>query len=334
MPEQTLPSTAMLTLKRTARCAGTLLLTSALMACSAQNFDLPQEQQAFGEIVTYNNKVDILFMMDNSSSMLQYQNKFSAQVPAMLEKLNALKLNYHIGITTSDMRSGGTGGDLVGTPNFLTSGSSDLVNVLTNRVKVGQSGSDLERGLESMQNVLSASNLSGAHKDFFREDALLVLIFLTNEDDYSTGSSASYVNFLNALKPSSNGQTSWIANFIGVVSIDSDCSTTADFKEAGLRYMSLVEASGGRNESICKTSLAQAVQNIRARIIEVMTDFALKRKPVVDTITVFIDGVKLAQDYVNGWSYYAEGNFIRFNGTAVPSAAAQVVIDFKPAEAM
>ncbi|MBX3017494.1 MAG: VWA domain-containing protein [Bdellovibrionaceae bacterium] len=317
------------------RLAGLVLLGSALMACSAQNFDLPQEQRAFGQIVTYNNKVDVLFMMDNSSSMLQYQNKFAQQVPAMIDKLDALKLDYHIGITTSDMRSGGTGGDLIGSPNFVTPRTPDLKTVLSNRVKVGQTGSDLERGLESIQSVLSSSNLNGAHKDFFREDALLVLIFLTNEDDYSTGSTASYVNFLNKLKPMyKNNQPSWIANFIGVVSIDADCRTTADFKEAGLRYMDLVRASGGRNESICKTSLDQAVNNIRARIVEVMTDFPLDRKPVLETLTVFVNGVKLAQDDKNGWSYFAEGNFIRFNGTAVPSADAEILIDFKPAEAM
>lgn len=317
------------------RLAGLVLLGSALMACSAQRFDLPQEQRAFGQIVTYNSKVDILFMMDNSSSMLQYQNRFALQVPAMIQKLNALKLDYHIGITTSDMRSGGTGGDLIGAPNFVTPATPDLVNVLANRVKVGQTGSDLERGLESVREVLSPSNLRGAHKDFFREDALLVLIFLTNEDDYSAGSTASYVNFLNQLKPVyRNNQPSWIANFIGVVSIDADCKTTADFKEAGLRYMALVEASGGRNESICKTSLDQAVNNIRARIVEVMTDFPLDRKPVIETITVFVNGAKLAQDDVNGWSYVADGNFIRFNGAAVPAADAEILIDFKPAEAM
>lgn len=305
------------------------------MACSAQRFDLPQEQQAFGQIVTYNNKVDILFMMDNSSSMLQYQNKFAQQVPAMIDKLNALKLDYHIGITTSDMRSGGTGGDLIGSPNYVTALTPNLTTTLANRVKVGQSGSDLERGLESVRTVLSSSNLQGAHKDFFRADALLVLIFLTNEDDYSTGSASSYIEFLNELKPIyKRGQPSWIANFIGVVSIDADCSTTADFKEAGLRYMQLVQASGGRNESICKTSLDQAVNNIRARIVEVMTDFPLERKPVVETITVFVNGVKLPQDDVNGWTYFADGNYIRFNGNAVPASDAEIVIDFKPAEAM
>lgn len=305
-----------------------------VLGCSQQRFDLPQEQQSFGQIVTYNSKVDVLFMMDNSSSMLQYQTRFAQQVPQMLEKLNQLKLDYHIGITTSDMRSGGTGGDLIGSPNFVTASTPNLIAALGSRVTVGQSGSDLERGLESIQTVLSPAALSRDHKDFFRADALLVLIFLTNEDDYSSGSTATVIDFLNALKPPFKGnQPSWIANFIGVVSIDADCSTTADFKEAGLRYMDLVEASGGRSESICKTSLEQAVTNIRARIVEVMTDFYLTRKPLLETITVMINGKKIANDSLNGWSYEAKGNYIRFNGVSIPKADDQIVVDFKPAEA-
>lgn len=318
----------------TTQAIGLWCLLLAMTGCQSQSFDLPQEQQAFGQIVTYNNKVDILFMMDNSSSMLQYQNKFSLQVPQMLEKLNALKLDYHIGVTTSDMRTGATGGDLIGSPNFVTSATPDLINVLASRVKVGQTGSDLERGLESLKSVFSPSMLSGDHRQFLRDDALLVVIFLTNEDDYSAESTTSYISFMDQLKPPfEDGQSSWIANFIGVVSIDSDCNTTGDFKEAGLRYMDLVAASGGRNESICKTSLAQAVNNIRARILEVMTDFKLSRKPLIETISVLINGQKIAQDPENGWSYDAAGNFIRFHGTAVPKADDQIVVDFKPAEA-
>lgn len=315
--------------------ASVLVLT--LGACSKQNFDLPQEQQAFGQTVTYNNKVDILLMMDNSSSMLQYQNKFAQQVPMMLNKLDQLKMDYHIAVTTSDMRAAGTGGKLFGMPKFVTPLTPNLATTLQAKVTVGQNGSDLERGLESVRTLLEPASLASGAKDFFRQDALLVIIFLTNEDDYSAGTVQSYVDFFDALKPpfkdNRNNQPSWIANFIGVVSIDSNCNTTADFKEAGLRYMGLVEASGGLNESICRTSLDQAVSNIRARIIEVLTDFYLDRKPVIETITVMLNGVAVPNESTNGWSYEADGNFIRFNGTSVPGAEDQIVVDFKPAEA-
>lgn len=311
-----------------------ILTCGSLLACSNQNFDLPQEQVAFGQVVTYNNKVDILLMMDNSSSMQQYQDRFALQVPGMLEKLDQLKLDYHIGVTTSDMRSGGTGGLLVGSPNFVSRSTPNMISILQNRVRVGQSGSDLERGLQSIRELLSPNSLQGSAQGFFRDDALLVLIFLTNEDDYSSGSVSSYVEFFNLLKPPMKGnQPSWIANFIGVVSIDADCRTTADFKEAGLRYMALADASGGRKESICRSSLDQAIGNIRARIVEVMTDFYLNRKPVIETIKVYVNNREVPRDAVNGWSYDPEKNMIRFNGSSVPTSDAQIVVDFKPAEA-
>ncbi len=44
---------------------------------------------------------------------------------------------------------------------------------------VGEAGSNNERGLESMQTVLSSSYLSNEGRGFLRNDALLVVIALS-----------------------------------------------------------------------------------------------------------------------------------------------------------
>lgn len=312
----------------------TLASAFALTACQGQSFDLPPASVEYGQVVTYNRKVDILIMVDNSSSMLQYQNKFSAQVPDMLNRLNAIGMDYQIGVTTSDMRSAGTGGQLFGNPKYITKNTPNAAALLQNMIRVGESGSDLERGISSVYQLLQPSYLAGEGAGFIRKDALLGLVFLTNEDDYSQNAVADYKAYFDTIKPLYKGnQRGWIANFIGVLSIDGDCQTTPDFKEAGLRYMALATASGGVKESICRSSLSNAIRSIGARIEQVLTEFYLQRRPVVDSITVSIGGKSIPMDPVNGWTYHEDGNFIRMHGTSIPGENQSVLIDFQPAEA-
>ena len=53
--------------------------TGFLFSCSnkATSFSLPSTQDSFGQVITRNNKVDILFVIDNSASMMQYQQRLA-----------------------------------------------------------------------------------------------------------------------------------------------------------------------------------------------------------------------------------------------------------------
>lgn len=314
---------------------------SAMMMACAQNvsFDLPQTQDNFGQSVTYNNKVDILWIVDNSTSMLKHQERLSEQIPALVDKLNTLKMDYHMAVVTTSM--GGTspdGGRFIGSPKYVTSKTANLVSTLKTRMIVGEAGSNLERGLESMENVLSAGYLANEGKGFFRNDALLVVIALSDEDDFSKSSSSAgisyYTQLLDGIKePWVDGSRSWVFNFIGVLSLSSHCKTFNDFASAGLSYMGLADASGGVKESICSTNLSSAVGNIRSRIYQILTDFKLSKVPLESSITVKINGVSIPRDTTNGWDYLADKNLIRFYGSAVPAADASIKVDFKPKDA-
>lgn len=313
-------------------------ISTILMACSqGVKFDLPPASQNFEQSITYNNKVDILWIVDNSSSMLKHQQSLSTQVPELVGKLNDLKMDYHMAVVTTSV--GGTnpdGGKFIGSPKYLTASTPDLVNNLKNRMIVGESGSNNERGLESMEKALSANYLSNEGKGFFRNDALLVVIALSDENDKSAVSSPSthYVNFLDSIKePWVDGSRSWVFNFIGVLPTSVNCKTFNDYSEAGLTFIDIVKTSGGVQESICDTSLAAAVSTVRARIYQILTDFKLTQKPVVESITVEINKQAIPRSNVNGWDYIESLNIIRFYGSAVPAADASINVDFKRAEA-
>jgi len=310
---------------------------SLLTACQDVKFDLPAASDNFNQSVTYNNKVDILWIMDNSSSMQQHQSDLSKQIPDMMAKLNSLKMDYHMAVVTSSM--GGTnptGGHMIGSPRYFTSSTPNVAALMQARLVVGQDGSDLERGLQSMETVLSSSYQANEGSGFLRNDALLVVIALSDEDDKSKSSSAVtyYTNFLDSVKaPWVDGGRSWVFNFIGVLSISSQCKTFNDYAEAGLAFIGLADASGGTKDSICSSDLSSAVSNVRARIVQIITDYKLSSKPILSSIVVKINGVTIPNSTTNGWGYLADKNAIRFYGSAIPAADVSISVDFKPAEA-
>lgn len=311
-------------------------LGALLLGCGKQEFAVPDASIDFASSVTYNNKVDVILMVDNSSSMTQYQNKFADQVPAMLSSLDRLGMDYNFVVVTSDMRSGGSGGMFVGSPKVLKKSTPNLSTLLRARVQQGQTGSDLERGLQSIQSVLSPSYLANEGAGFLREDALLAVIALSNEDDYSSGSVNSHIDFFEALKPKFKGTTqAWLVNFIGVPNLSSSCSTALDgnYKEPGLRWIDLASYSGGTVQAICDTSLAYAVDNVRKRIVEIMTDYHLGRRPKIETIVVRKNGMLVPQSPTNGWQFLPDTNAVRFYGDAVPGADDKISVDFSPMDA-
>jgi hypothetical protein len=322
---------------KTTKILMTAFLALSAIACTKNSFPLADEQKSFSQPTYYNNKVDIVMMVDNSSSMLQYQNKLANEIPGMIANLNAQGMDYHIVVVTSDVRNAGNGNRFVGSPKVLTRATPDVANVLKTRIQQGQTGSDLEQGLTSIKTVLSPDYLAGEGAGFLREEALLAILALSNEDDFSSGSVASYKDFFDQLKPKFKGTNqAWLLNFIGIPNLQSSCNTAlgGSFIDPGLRWIELTEYTGGIISPICDGTLASAVENVRKKIVQILTDFHLEREPKVETIVVRVNGAIIPQSNVNGWEYIADGYIVRFHGSAVPGADDGISIDFSPIEAL
>ena len=307
------------------------------LGCSKQNYNLADANTSFDSTVTYNNKVDIILMIDNSSSMLQYQNKFATEVPAMLQALVAQGMDFHIAVVTTDIRTKGNGGMFVGSQKFVTNATPNLTAILSASVLQGQAGSDLEQGVESIRRVLSPSYLAGDGQGFLRDSAFLAIIALSNEDDSSPDTAASFGQYLDQVKAKYVGVgKAWSMNFIGVPSLASSCSTVlgGEYKEPGLKWIDLANQSSGRVEPICDTTLAKGVSNVRQRIQEIITEYSLGRKPKVETIVVHKNGQLVPQSNTDGWEYIPDGYIVRLHGSYLPTSTEKIDVDFSPAEAL
>lgn len=308
-----------------------------LVGCSNEvEFKVPESSQNFAQEVKYNRKVDILFVIDNSLSMELVQKQLADQIPYMFDSLQSLNMDIHIATTSTTMNSHFENvGRLIGEPKYITSGTPNFLEELKKKIFIGQDGSTIEEGLSAMATVLSETYLATEGKGFLRDDSFLNIIVLSNEDDSSPEAWNVYADFLDKLRPNhEDGSKSWAMNFFGVLSLQDSCSSSDwGYKYPGTKYMQLVDYSGGYKGSLCSTDLYKSVSSIKARIIQILTDYHLDRLPTVDSIRVFVNGNEVLKNNENGWSYIAERNLVRFNGTAVPKADDGIRVDFVPLEA-
>jgi len=314
----------------------TAVLSAAGCKNSATNFALPQQNEQFSGQTFYNNKVDLLFVVDNSKSMLQYQQRLAAKVSDMVDTLNSLGMDYRIGVTTSTMAKNSdyaSARKLVGSPVYLTAAN---INLLPDRIIVGESGSDLERSLDAMR-LVTSTDFTG---QFLRSDALFSVIFISDEVDQSSEfgnpNNDDFVNYLNTRKPLfTDGTRGWIANYIGILTNQS-CDNLGGHVSIGTQFTKLVDASKGVKSSICAADLSSAVQNIKARIISQLTSYRFKDVPNKSTIAVTVGGRAISEDAADGWTLETETNgsatiyLLKFHGSAIPAASEQVIVKYKP----
>lgn len=152
--------------------------------------------------------VDLLFVIDNSGSMADEQANLIASVPGFIDGISdrlGVSTDYHVGVVSTDEATFNgdgcqeigalvtrTGGDLSsdadcgpyvdGTP-FITP-RDDLATSFACAAQLGIDGNGIERPMDALAAALHpADGLMGCNADFLREEALLVIVLITDEED-------------------------------------------------------------------------------------------------------------------------------------------------------
>ena len=87
------------------------------------------------------NEVDILWVVDNSPSMQEEQAQVATQFGAFTEDIDTHRLDFHIGVITTDLETEGQMGALQGTPTYITPDTPDYITAFEERIQVGIGGS-------------------------------------------------------------------------------------------------------------------------------------------------------------------------------------------------
>ena len=200
--------------------------------------------------------IDILFVVDNSGSMSDEQDKLVAEVPGFVDRLTELGLGVesglHVGVvTTDDYRQNAPSscqflGALVNKVQLQTCGpyasgarymteEDDLDEAFSCAAQVGALGDGSERPIDAMLAALDEwpNRPGGCNEGFSRselavdehggnERAALVVIMLTDEDDiFSIGQPAEWVEHLAWLRGGTLDDTAVIA-----ITGDGECGET------------------------------------------------------------------------------------------------------------
>ena len=199
----------------------------ALWACNARKLappdGLPKQvvKNRFQQSV--NRDLDLLFLIDDSSSMAPLQMKMRQRLPEFMDVLKNLPgglPNVHVAVVSSSLGAGvygnvtgctpGSSGNLDGNfqhkagcglnagETFIKSlpGASaaqrsenftgDIASVFACIADLGQNGCGFEHQFESVRLALQKTQVMGQENyGFLRDSAYLAIIFLTNEDDCS-----------------------------------------------------------------------------------------------------------------------------------------------------
>lgn len=310
-----------------------LLILMFASGCDQNTFQTLNFSDEFDTVARFNNQVDVLWVVDNSfDTMIPHQNGIAEKMNLFYDQLMLSGTDFRVAATTMDMRSSGEQGEFVGSSKVVTRDTPNALEQLKSLVKLGGGGSRTEQGLEAMKTALLREYSLGERSDFLREDALLLVVFLTDDRDFSLGSVNDYYGFLNVIKGSNSAALSrWVVNFIGITDLfDPTCRTYLDYAARGSRYIELAEISGGVTESICDSDFTSYVDQVSARLMSVLSEFLLKENPILDSLRVYRNGQLVRQDNENGWSYNETRNSIQFHGSELPGPTDNIKVDYEP----
>ncbi len=285
----------------------------------------------------YSGKIDILFIMDNSGSMREEQMVVSSASAAFLNAINAENIDYHIGVTTTGIEEasgscpGGANGGEAGRlfpvdgsrARWITKNTLHAASIFASNIQVGLCHGT-ERGLEAAYRALS-SPLVGSIDDyrttisqdgnlgFYRTDARLVIVVVSDEEDQSLQNSSFYSTFFTQLKIDPN---------MVKVNVVLDTAACSSGSTHNTKYEDVAAATGGRTENICTTDWGTTLSQFAISNTTLKTRFTLTTVPENGEIIVKVNGVQVDPA---SYRYDSNVNEIVFNQAPVPGAVIEVI---------
>lgn len=333
-------------------------------------FSVNAKSDSFQQAYTRNDKIDLLFIVDNSGSMDEEQANLSASFNNFIGEFTDKELNFQIGVISTDTVT--TAAHWTNSPynNFNNSGRGTLLyrktsgyqKILTsfmpdatvktqfaNNVLIGTNGSGAESGILSATQFLDTARLAGWNNGFIRSDAFLSIIVVSDEDESYGNTNSTYIKnnttdknaringFLAALDTAKgvvDGDRSRI-RFDAVVATDfSFCNNAVPGSVISASAVGTVYMEVAQTLSGVSvpvcTDFSSAIADIAEELVVATTRFHLAQPPDGPINGVYVNEGAVPHDATNGWQYLSASQEIEFRGTAIPSAGASIRVDYIP----
>lgn len=287
-------------------------------------------------------KVDILFVIDHTGSMGQEQAALATNFQAFIQFAIAQGLDYQLGVTTTDTND--EGGRLVhsaGTNAFGGAPSNKIVtqatlpspeavfadNVAARNLTGG--GAADEAGFQAAYLALTSPVLFGHNAGFLRQDAVLSIVFVSDEPEQSPQGADFYINFFLSIKGFRNTNLFSASAVVG--DTPGGCSGAGGNATAAPRYLEAVNRTGGVFQSICTNDWSRALEDLSTTAFGFKSRFFLTNQPVISTIEVYVDEVLLPNVSAGGtvnWSYDFGTNAVNFSPVATPEPGGLIRVEY------
>ncbi|MEQ1567389.1 MAG: hypothetical protein ABMA64_17235 [Myxococcota bacterium] len=291
-------------------------VVAAALLAGCQEYDLLEQPE--GEVyvqVDDDAKADVLFVVDDSASMAEEQQRLASNFAAFVDAVQGTEADWHLGVVTTDLAQAGwlRGG-------VIDPETADLDAVAAAALVVGTTGDRVEQGFSAAELALDGRNAG-----FLRPDARLNVVFFSDEDDQS----ASTVDgFLAALADRAGDEGAAVHGVVG--DLPDGCASGTSAAAAGGRYLAAIEQTSGWRESICADDYVELLTRVGFEAAGLQDTFPLARVPKTDTLSVRVDDVVIPEREVDGWTYEPGDNVVVFHGRAIPRAGMTIGFDYVP----
>jgi hypothetical protein len=332
----------------------------ALAACSENNLrviyeeaPLAEQPDALGPTIWVDEfqqrtveASDILFVIDDSCSMEDEQEELAANFDSFIQHFEGTNLDFHIGVTKGDLEPGASEdwGVLETLPDgtkWIDADTADPIAAFNAIANVGASGSgECEMGLQGSFSALGyQNNPGGPNEGFYREDALLTLVIVSDEIGRAAGGAtiplfpscegilpSEYIPWwLNSLKgPSHHDKLIWT----GIVGDrPGGCNANGNSADEGVGYWEVIDAVAGNHLSVCSDDWSEFLTQLGFEAAGLKTSFQLRRIPLESTIVVEIDDDEIPVGTV--WTYDRTRNAIDFPVEQVPEELSLIRVTYQ-----
>ena len=247
-------------------------------------------------VQTKKQKVDVLWVIDDSCSMAEEQTALVANFEHFINYFLNSDLDWHIGVTSTTFQFGnaaGTNGILNEKNNikFIDQDTPNPVDLFNQMAIMGTRGSGTEQGLGATFSAIAEHGNDNYNKDFYREDATLSVIVISDEDDHTVEPIfPEFLDWISNLKTDISN-----VSFSSIVCLEEShingiyCSENPILAPSvGSKYISVTNSIGGILWDIRREDWAPMLDELGLTVTSLKTEFFLSEIPLEKTIEVWV----------------------------------------------
>jgi hypothetical protein len=267
-------------------------------------------------------KADILWVIDNSCSMIEERDKAAKNLDAFISDFNVSGLDYQMAVISTHTHDA----LFYGKPPVLKYDDPLLKERFSERIRMEEVCTWDAHGLYAAHLALSEPRRSRYNKGFLRDDAFLIIIVISDADEDYELTSPEYYKFFTSLKPGKPYKVN-ISAIVG--DRPGGCRSESGDAEPGLQYLDLADMTRGFFESICSPDYSEALNRIGKNLNSYINAYPLSEAPDQKyPIIVKVDGRVIERHPTRGWTYNSTLNMIQFTGNFKPQIGDVIEITY------